>query len=396
MLPLQRRLRVLRVMTLVYFLAQIDISMTTIIMFDHHRYRDIIATLASVMPIFDLARFARVNKMAAQCVRREMVVRIGPRNYELVAEVDPLTAAPIVEVEARSMVRYNDLKYFYLEVDDPAAHWPLVIALRSRYKDLDVRIGTKDECEPASIDTIFTHWIHVGLAGCARLLFIRDIEDTSYGISEECVASKIPARRMNKIAAMSQEQLLSVAIQKNDHQRIREIVDMLDHHHFNLLVEIEYHNSNHFDIHRAILKSNVVWPRYDPFFADRMVARFACWSVNRIFASLPNGFEPEMTSANEVPFDKIGQCPHCPPMPIHKHLPYHSRKPMFTRCVCTCHDCTCGGCIPDMVTCSGPSLCGDCKCCFCDTHCYCPCKCDTVCQYSCTCCMCIYGCVCYE
>lgn len=371
-------------------------------MFDHCRYRNIIAALVSVMPIFDLVRFARVNKLVYQCARREILTRIGPRNYELVAATDPLTAAPIAEVELRSIVRYNDLKFFYLEVADPAAYWPLAIALRSRYKDLGVNIGTGDECDRADIDSIFIHWIHVGLVGCARLLFIGDTEETAYDISRRCENTpKLPDDVLNvdslDISALSQEQLVS-AVYWNPHSKhVRAIVNALNHHHFNLLAEIYYRENSHYkSVQSALFRSNAAHMRYDPTFVDRTVAKFTQHIAEKTFATLPVGFEPEMSSVGESPLDKVRHCSACLPAPTHKHLSYHMDKSMSNECKCECHTCTCGGCLLGRAYCRRLILCHDCKCCLCLLYCLCPCECDAICKYSCTCCMCIYGCICYE
>lgn len=403
-------------------------------MIDHAPHHDIAVAIICRLNIFDIGRLARTSKYMTELCRREMLRRIGPRNFEIVTGLNPITfmatnASIDDSIDASNNasishnVTHDDLKYFYREVVDAGAYWPLVIALRRRYLLINEDTYTvyKDECIDRTVDDILIHWVHVGLTGCARLL--RWIKEHEYDCG--CLGSceyrqrKVDQKKIRNgedidVTKLSQEQLFwylqtYMRLFHND----RAAIDLLDHHHFNLFVEAHIKFADSHDIIRLhTRRSNVKWLRYDPYFAQNTINRlvrpaglsdihplFATSpGIDFIFARLPADFEPDMSMTTSTPLDTLRPCPTCKIDQAHRHLPHHLEKVAAREngCICECHDCDCSSCgDPGVKKCWTPTVCQKCKCCYCAQWCMCECKCGAVCSDSCVCCKCMNGCICY-
>lgn len=409
-------------------------------------YRDIYVVLLGHLTIFDLGRMARVSRQLMPLCRREMVARIGPRNFEIVAGLNPHSFKPAA-AELQT-VQFNDLKYFADDVTDVAAYWPLVIALRRRYAiaDLYIRSARPSQgCRYIILTHIINYWIHVGLIGCARLLIDSRERDMDFAVVEgscECkVQTSIDEIKIDKftkdtISALTQEQLFWFTcvhyIRFNvDLDITRMMIDRLDIAHFNLLADMRRHDDNNHMIKTNLRRSNIVNVRYDPYFASRTVGRlvqpvgqtdtYICGDESEyhqpgtrlpIFATLPADYEPEMPIwPAGMPLDTLSRCADCRKTePPHEHLSYHSDNPMRQRwheCRCECHNCQRGKCghsiKNDHLANNGQCdnivefpFCADCKCCRCRCLCVCNCTCGAICIDSCSCCRCMNGCICQQ
>lgn len=347
-------------------------------MLGHTNFRDLLPTVLRFSSIFDLGRIARTNKYFSHCVSREIIARIGQNNFDLVS--------------AGVVVQHNDLKYFYEGVTDSAAYWPLVAALRRRYTSADLYIRRGNNCSSVSLRTIIPYWLHIGLSGCARLIFDQDakifaIESDSCEMKYHINAITIYLAKPFNVSDLTQGQLLWFIIAslstelvfKNNHL-IPDILDTLDWHTFNILIDIVTfirkigaHGEN------MIRASDARRPRYDPNFVRRTAAM--------------NGLKHTIDESAR-PLDVLRHCPTCVKVELHIHFNRHRRRE--NSCECECHDCFCGACNNRPVQCRPLMLCSDCRCCICNGPCMCPCECGSLCRDGCACCRCKDGCVCYE
>lgn len=391
-------------------------------LFTDWHYRDMVATLMRALSLFDLSRVARLNRATWAAATREMLARIGPRNFELVAALDPLTLAPIAEVDHRTTVSYSDMRNFAEMVTDPAAYWPLVIALRRRYIPRYEWHRYKGGCEPLSLATIASYWIHRGLAGCARLIIGNDYDAFDEMILGSCEKVMLEQQRDKfindpelDIATLSQEHLFWYNLTwGRQSKNICAVIFLLDEHHYNLLIEMALCDADGAGyLWKYIQAANVAWPRYDPYFVRRTIDRFVVpggfSDVQRqygadpatpalsIFRALPDRFEPDMSvSGGDPPLDVYRHCPTCAPVETHLHLPHHEWRHIIISCECECHACVCGDCLGIVIECRDESLCSKCRCCFCALECVCQCDCDSICSGTCSCCICRDGCKCYD
>lgn len=275
-------------------------------------HRHLIANIFARLSIFDLARAARVTRVCAAAARREMIARIGQRNHDAMCS---------------TAVTYSAIKYFYRGVTDPAAYWPLALALRRRYDRLQELRQEEREADLATevivsmevvvmskkISSIISHWIHVGLAGCARLL-VQHLHSPS--AMETSCEHKIITRVSSEttlplyiIGALSQESLFwwtLMRLIRGGQRGVAYALRLLDVHHFNLLVDYTEFVTPIAD-DSIIVAAMISGSRYDSHFARRIGHRFV---VPSQVPYLLDEHEP-IGEREPAPLDKIIRCDKC-------------------------------------------------------------------------------------
>lgn len=179
------------------------------------------------IPFGQLARIARVNKFMRDVISVEIRRRIGPQN------------AAAVAAKAVS----GRIYYMTRGVIDAAAYMPLALALLPKYR------GTKR--------WIFVRWVRLGLVNCARLV------------------CQDEARYHESTTMNDQTWLLAMLSNPMTHSvKIVTQIHKLDARHFNLLAEMVSVRVKKLRLPSMMLWSNSRYPRYDPFFANRLLAQW--------------------------------------------------------------------------------------------------------------------------
>lgn len=214
---------------------------------------EITAHIFEFLTLHELPQVARVDKYFAELVRREMGRRISP------------------DLLGVSKLEQNDLRYFVHKVKDPAAMILILIKLWSRFVDGNTgHVELQTQSVEPNFSSIFTYWIHVGALGCARLT-IPAVITFLPGSCEEKVYKAATEYRgdAESLAAKSQEFLLW-HIYTNMHVP-QAVIDLLDGDHFNLLLEMTWSREQSAELLKNMNESNEALPRYDPFYATRML-----------------------------------------------------------------------------------------------------------------------------
>jgi len=239
------------------------------------------SVILSLLDTPALAKLAPICRRLAADVRAEMQYRVGHRNYELLRDLSPPMKG--------NRTTYLDLRYFYIGVKRPEDLPRVAVMLTMKYfPDVDY-IRARHNCYMPGIGSIISHWIHVGLPACARLILTKDSRRYNrpyYGCGGVDIDLGFWGVRIidNPAPGDSQYLLLFDAVafsqkhycpyERDDRFRaFREIIDRLDGPHFNLLVDMTAWMSTSRAVFEEIIASNHHRPRYDPWFVNRTLAR---------------------------------------------------------------------------------------------------------------------------